>query len=55
MYYYYILDIDYNVSPNDITVSGLSAGGAFAIQLHVAYSHTIVGVASYAGSKSNIV
>jgi len=38
-----------NVNPGLITVSGLSAGGAFATQFHVAFSDDIVGVGSFAG------
>jgi len=38
-----------NVNTSLITVSGFSAGGAFAIQLHVAYSSVIKGVGSFAG------
>lgn len=31
------------------TLSGLSAGGFFAVQLHVAFSESIAGVAVFAG------
>jgi hypothetical protein len=39
----------YNIDPSQITVSGISAGGAMATQLHVAFSRTISGSASIAG------
>jgi len=37
----------YNIS--DVTVSGLSAGGFMAVQMHVAFSETINGAAIFAG------
>jgi hypothetical protein len=40
----------YNVDQtNGLTVSGVSAGGAMAIQLHLAYSKTFTGMAAFAG------
>ncbi|ODN02872.1 Poly(3-hydroxyalkanoate) depolymerase C [Orchesella cincta] len=39
----------YNVDTSSITVSGLSAGGAMAMQYHVAFSSEIQGAAIYAG------
>jgi len=39
----------YNVDTSSITVSGLSAGGAMAMQFHVAFSNEIKGAAIYAG------
>ena len=39
----------YNIS--DVTVSGISAGGFMAVQLHVAYSATINGAAIFAGKN----
>ncbi|CAL8073274.1 unnamed protein product [Orchesella dallaii] len=39
----------YNVDKSTITVSGLSAGGAMAMQYHVAFSSEIQGAAIYAG------
>ena len=39
----------YNVDTNQITVSGLSSGGFFAVQFHVAYSKIIRGVGVIAG------
>jgi len=39
----------YNIDPNGISTSGISAGGAMSIQLHVAYSKTIKGNAVVAG------
>jgi len=38
-----------NVDIKGTTVSGLSAGGFFAVQMHVAYSDTIRGAAIFAG------
>ena len=42
----------YSIEPNSLTVSGISAGGAFATQFHVAFSSQVVGVGIYAGCKS---
>ncbi|KAL5021856.1 hypothetical protein ScPMuIL_001011 [Solemya velum] len=39
----------YNVDKNEISVSGISAGGAMAVQFHVAYSGSVKGVGSVAG------
>jgi hypothetical protein len=39
----------YKVS--DVTVSGISAGGFMAVQLHVAYSSVINGSAAFAAVK----
>jgi hypothetical protein len=39
----------YNIDPASITVSGVSSGAYMAVQLHVAHSRTISGVASIAG------
>ena len=49
----------YNVDVSKITVSGLSSGGFFAVQFHVAYSKIIRGVGVIAGgpfwcAKSNL-
>ena len=40
---------DFNVDKDRITVSGLSAGGAFAVQFHVGYSSAVSGAGSWAG------
>jgi dienelactone hydrolase len=40
----------YNADPNQITVSGISSGGAMAVQAHVAYSGTFKGAAIFAGN-----
>ncbi|CAH1779149.1 unnamed protein product [Owenia fusiformis] len=40
---------EYNVDSNAISVSGISAGGAMAQQMHVAFSSSIMGMASFAG------
>lgn len=40
----------YNVDPNQTTVSGISSGGAMAVQAHVAYSATFKGAAIFAGA-----
>jgi poly(3-hydroxybutyrate) depolymerase len=39
----------YHVSPQKIFVAGISSGGFFAVQMHVAHSATIKGAAIYAG------
>ena len=39
----------YNIDTSQITVSGLSSGGFFAVQFHVAYSKVIRGVGVIAG------
>jgi hypothetical protein len=39
----------YNVSPNTVTVAGVSSGGFMAVQLQVAYSKSIFGTAVFAG------
>ncbi len=39
----------YNIDTNQISVSGLSSGGFMAVQLHVTYSDTFMGVGSVAG------
>jgi len=40
---------EYNIDPSGITVSGLSAGGAFAVQFHYAFSRMISGAGIFAG------
>src|SRR6185369_13379 len=40
----------YNVDPSTVTVSGISSGGAMAIQAHVAYSGTFKHAAIFAGA-----
>ena len=40
----------YNVDPDTVTVSGISSGGAMAVQVHVAYSATFKGAAIFAGA-----
>jgi poly(3-hydroxybutyrate) depolymerase len=40
----------YNVDPATVTVSGISSGGAMAVQAHVAYSATFRGAAIFAGA-----
>lgn len=40
-----------NYKINGITVSGISAGGAMANQLHVAFSSTITGSGTIAGRR----
>ncbi|CAG7684078.1 unnamed protein product [Allacma fusca] len=39
----------YNVDPDSITISGLSSGGAFVMQFHLAYSQEIIGAGILAG------
>lgn len=39
----------YLIEPNSISVSGVSSGAAMAIQLHVAYSQTFIGMGAIAG------
>ncbi len=39
----------FNADPNQVTVSGVSSGGAMAVQAHVAYSGTFKGAAVFAG------
>jgi poly(3-hydroxybutyrate) depolymerase len=43
----------YNADPGSVTVSGISSGGAMAIQMHVAYSGTFKGAAIMAGIPYN--
>lgn len=38
-----------NIDPNSVTVSGLSAGGFMAVQMHVAFSALVNGSAIFAG------
>ena len=46
---YYFHAETYLVDPGSISVSGLSSGGCFAVQFHVAHSELIVGAAIVAG------
>lgn len=39
----------YNVDPKSVTVSGLSSGGAFVQQFHIAYSEDVHGAGVFAG------
>ncbi|MDQ2859062.1 MAG: hypothetical protein M3R53_10485 [Candidatus Eremiobacteraeota bacterium] len=39
----------YNVNPNKVFVAGISSGGFFGVQMHVAHSATFKGAAIYAG------
>lgn len=39
----------FNADPKQVTVSGISSGGAMAVQAHVAYSGTFKGAAVFAG------
>ena len=39
------------MDPDLVTVSGLSAGAAFATQIHVALSGTVKGAATFAGGE----
>jgi predicted esterase len=45
--------LKYNADPNQVTVSGISSGGAMAIQMHVAYSGTFKHAAVMAGIPYN--
>ena len=45
----------YNVDKDSVSVSGLSAGGFMAVQMHVAYSSLFVGVGVFAGGKIRTV
>jgi poly(3-hydroxybutyrate) depolymerase len=40
----------YNINPQKVFVAGISSGGVFAVQMHVAHSATFKGAAIYAGS-----
>lgn len=40
----------FNADPNQVTVSGISSGGAMAVQAHVAYSGTFKSAAVFAGA-----
>jgi poly(3-hydroxybutyrate) depolymerase len=40
----------YNIDPSRVSVSGISSGGAMAVQMHVAYSATFKGAAIFAGA-----
>jgi poly(3-hydroxybutyrate) depolymerase len=39
----------YNINPSKVFVAGISSGGFFAVDLHVAHSRTFKGAAIYAG------
>ncbi len=39
----------YNIDPSKVFVAGISSGGFFAVQMHVAHSQTFKGAAIYAG------
>ena len=39
----------YNIRANSTSVSGISAGGYFAIQMHIAFSSEFIGAGSIAG------
>ncbi len=39
----------FNAKLNETTVSGLSSGAYFAVQMHVAFSNSIKGAAIFAG------
>jgi poly(3-hydroxybutyrate) depolymerase len=39
----------YNIDPNKVFVAGISSGGFFAVQMHVAHSAAFKGAAIYAG------
>jgi poly(3-hydroxybutyrate) depolymerase len=39
----------YNIDPRKVFVAGISSGGFFAVQMHVAHSSTFKGAAVYAG------
>ena len=39
----------YNVDPATVTIAGISSGGFMAVQMHVAFSSHIHGVAVFAG------
>ena len=39
----------YNIDPTKVFVAGISSGGFFAVQMHVAHSRTFKGAAIYAG------
>jgi len=43
----------YNIDPSRVSVSGISSGGAMAVQMHVAYSATFRGAAIFAGAAYN--
>src|ERR1700682_4228924 len=39
----------YDIDPSNVFVAGISAGGFFGVQMHVAHSRTFKGAAIYAG------
>ena len=41
----------YNVDKDQLSVSGFSSGGFFAVQFHVAFSETIMGAGIVAGGN----
>ena len=41
----------YNIDPRRVFVAGFSSGAFFAVQTHVAHSHTFKGAAIYAGAQ----
>lgn len=53
-------DYKFNVEPNSVTTSGVSAGGYMATQMHVAHSRIVKGSAAFASgpwfcAQDNIV
>ena len=52
---YLFISERYNVDKSQISISGISSGGAMATQMHVIYSSHFMGVGIVAGSKYFIV
>ncbi len=51
---FYVRTEQYNVDPDSITVSGLSSGGAMAMQFHIAFSSYVKGSGVLAGSNKTV-
>ncbi|MFO7759663.1 MAG: PHB depolymerase family esterase [Roseovarius sp.] len=49
------LPLDLRIAPGSVTVSGLSSGGFFAHQVHIAFSETVTGAAILAGGPYGCV
>ncbi len=50
-----VITEQYNVDPDGITVSGISSGGAMAMQYHIAFSSYVKGAGILAGGNNKTV
>lgn len=51
LYNFHDIVAHYNVDKDQLSVSGFSSGGFFAVQFHVAFSETIMGAGIVAGGN----